>query len=106
MGAIFSVPLARVSDVRELPGERIALVGDAEEILRGPAACDPRAQVTLLVGSERDGLPAELVEACDRVARIPIASESLNAAMAATVALYEITRASAPDGPDTGTVTG
>ena len=28
----------------------------------------------------------------DRVAQIPIASESLNAAMAATVALYELTR--------------
>ena len=30
--------------------------------------------------------------ACERVARIPIATESLNAAMAATVALYELTR--------------
>jgi RNA methyltransferase, TrmH family len=50
--------------------------------------------LTLLVGAEREGLPAELVEACERVAHIPIASESLNAAMAATVALYEMTRAS------------
>jgi TrmH family RNA methyltransferase len=49
---------------------------------------------TLLVGAEREGLPAELVEACERVAHIPIASESLNAAMAATVALYELTRPS------------
>jgi TrmH family RNA methyltransferase len=50
--------------------------------------------LTLLVGAEREGLPAELVEACERVAHIPIASESLNAAMAATVALYETTRPS------------
>ena len=35
---------------------------------------------------------ALVVAACDRVAHIPIASESLNAAMAATVALYELTR--------------
>jgi TrmH family RNA methyltransferase len=48
--------------------------------------------LTLLVGAEREGLPAELVETCERVAHIPIASESLNAAMAATVALYEMTR--------------
>ncbi len=87
MGAIFSVPLARVRDVSELPGARIALAADAEEPLRpsdGP--------LTLLVGAEREGLPADVVAACERRARIPIASESLNAAMAATVALYEMTR--------------
>jgi TrmH family RNA methyltransferase len=49
--------------------------------------------MTLLVGAERDGLPADVLAACERSARIPIASESLNAAMAATVALYEVTRA-------------
>jgi TrmH family RNA methyltransferase len=52
--------------------------------------------VTLLVGAEREGLPDELLRQVDRVARIPIASESLNAAMAATVALYELTRRITP----------
>lgn len=89
MGAIFTVSLARVSSVRELPGERYALSAGASEMLEGPA--DGR-EITLLVGAERDGLPAEVIEACQRTARIPIASESLNAAMAATVALYEMTR--------------
>jgi TrmH family RNA methyltransferase len=114
MGAIFSVELARVRDVGELPGECVALVADAPDVLRGSgshrssapadgvdanASGDPRtgdgvsAAITLLVGAERDGLPGELVAACERSARIPIASESLNAAMAATVALYEVTRA-------------
>jgi TrmH family RNA methyltransferase len=32
------------------------------------------------------------VDACERTAQIPIAADSLNAAMAATVALYELTR--------------
>jgi RNA methyltransferase, TrmH family len=36
------------------------------------------------------------VEACDAVAHIPIAGDSLNAAMAATIALYESTRVTAP----------
>jgi TrmH family RNA methyltransferase len=91
MGAIFAVPVARAGAVAELPGERIALLADAKEILRGgdEAAVGP---VSLLVGSERDGLPAEIIAACERRVRIPIASESLNAAMAATVALYEMTR--------------
>ena len=48
--------------------------------------------MSLLVGAERAGLPADVVAACDRVAHIPIAGESLNAAMAATIALYELSR--------------
>jgi RNA methyltransferase, TrmH family len=99
MGAIFTVRLARVPGPAELPGERIALVAGARQALRGSGdAHTPVAAVTLLVGAERDGLPAAVVEACERVARIPIASESLNAAMAATVALYEMTR-EASDAP-------
>jgi RNA methyltransferase, TrmH family len=93
MGAIFAVGLARVSDVGELPGTRVALVaGEGEPIwnVRGSST----ASLTLLVGAEREGLPDDLVEACERVAHIPISSESLNAAMAATVALYEMTRPS------------
>jgi TrmH family RNA methyltransferase len=103
MGAIFSVALARESDVGELPGERIALVAGAGEPLQCPANGAP-GPITLLVGAEREGLPVELVAACDRVARIPIASESLNAAMAATVALYEMTRVAAPPAYDPDTV--
>jgi TrmH family RNA methyltransferase len=91
MGAVFAVALARVEDVSELPGERIALLAGASEPLRrsGP---EQLPAVTLLVGAEREGLPSAVVAACERSARIPIASESLNAAMAATVALYEMTR--------------
>jgi RNA methyltransferase, TrmH family len=91
MGAIFSVPVARIPDVAELPGERIALLPGAEALLRRPEE-DPREGVTLLIGAERAGLPADIIGACHRSARIAIASESLNAAMAATVALYEMTR--------------
>lgn len=91
MGAVFEVPLARVpgADPAQLPGETVALdahgtAGDLAGPLPGPA--------TLLVGAERAGLPQELLDRCDRTVRIPIRSESLNAAMAATVALYEATR--------------
>ncbi|HWY18027.1 MAG TPA: RNA methyltransferase [Solirubrobacteraceae bacterium] len=99
MGAIFAVELARVRDTAELPGERVALVAGAGEPLQAQsAALAGSAVVTLLVGAERAGLPAEMVSACEHVAHIPIAAESLNAAMAATVALYELVRgAGAPD---------
>ncbi|HEV2998520.1 MAG TPA: RNA methyltransferase [Solirubrobacteraceae bacterium] len=89
MGAIFDVPLAHASRVADLPGERIALVAHAGEPLRELAVKGP---LTLLIGAEREGLPRDLVRACERVAHIPIRSESLNAAMAATIALYEMTR--------------
>ena len=98
MGAIFAVTLARVDDVRRLPGERIALSAAAERPLGAAVRASARAGgLTLLVGAEREGLPSAVLAACERVARIPIAAESLNAAMAATVALYEVTRQ--PDVP-------
>jgi RNA methyltransferase, TrmH family len=101
MGAVFAVALARVNDVAQLPGERVALMADAHERLVGPDA-GARGALTLLVGAERTGLPAEVVAACERCARIEIASDSLNAAMAATVALYEMTRGSSAGAPAPG----
>jgi TrmH family RNA methyltransferase len=86
MGAIFEVPVARVEDLSALPRPRVALVAREGEPLSGPA------KGTLVVGAEREGLPADVVAACDEVRHIPIESESLNAAMAATVALYEWNR--------------
>jgi TrmH family RNA methyltransferase len=88
MGAVFGVPLARVQDVRQLPGPTVALAASrgrrlAELVLH---------PVTLMIGAEREGLPEAVLAAADEVAHIPIATHSLNAAMAATVALYEATR--------------
>jgi len=91
MGAIFSVAKARFASVEELPGTKVALDAHAGETLQGWPGGRP-APLTLLVGAERAGLPDEVLAACDRSVRIPIHSESLNAAMAATVALYEVTR--------------
>jgi len=116
MGAVFAVPLAHAGRVAELPGEKIALVPGAgpplaevmgflptprdknptvpSESAAGSSvaeagAANPR-DVTLLVGAERDGLPDEVVQQADHVAHIPIETHSLNAAMAATIALYEL----------------
>lgn len=105
MGAIFGVPLARAETLADLPGERTALVAHAGVSLTDICATwetklgagrdsgqVERESITLLVGAEREGLPEELVAACEHVAHIPIASDSLNAAMAATIAMYEMTR--------------
>jgi TrmH family RNA methyltransferase len=106
MGAVFAVPLVKVESVDELPGTKVALVAGegtplAELKPSGPAERAQKASVpggvdiTLLIGAEREGLPAEVKDHADLVAHIPIETESLNAAMAATVALYELTRMAA-----------
>ena len=87
MGAIFAIPVARATALGELPAPRIALAAREGEPL---SAIDGAA--TLLIGAEREGLPRDVVAGCDAVRHIPIHSESLNAAMAATVALYEVSR--------------
>jgi TrmH family RNA methyltransferase len=88
MGALFEVPVARVRAPAELPGRRVALVAREGR----PLDELPAGEVSLVVGAEREGLPDGVVAACDEVAHIPIRSESLNAGMAATVALYEVDR--------------
>ena len=72
MGAIFDVPVARAGSVGDLPGQRIALVAGTGAPLRGPA----EGEATIVVGAERGGLPADVLAACDRIARIPIALAS------------------------------
>ncbi len=109
MGAVFAVPLARVDDVDELPGRRVALVADGRgvslselcglgstpgnQIRKDRVGADaPTKSLTLIIGSERDGLPEQIVTEADHVAHIPIRTHSLNAAVAAAIALYEVTR--------------
>ncbi len=82
MGSLFARPPARGRPV----GTTVALDAAADDVL---APID--GPVTLLVGAEREGLPADVVESADVRARIPLRAdgpESLNAAMAATLALY------------------
>lgn len=86
MGAVFSVPVVRAG-LEDCPRPRIALAARRGEPLRGPG------EGTLVVGAERTGLPDDVLASCERTAHIPIAAaESLNAAVAASIALYELDR--------------
>lgn len=102
MGAIFALPVSR-ADPSQLPGAKIALVPNAgrplEVLWRSSYVFVSSNAIgaTILVGSERDGLPEEVVAQADHVAHIPIQTDSLNAAMAATIALYELSRRMAPE---------
>jgi RNA methyltransferase, TrmH family len=111
MGAIFATAVVRTGNVAELPGAKIALVAGSGVALaelcrstfggrrrsakvreRGPEAAPEHSEATFLIGSEREGLPEAITSQADHIAHIPINTHSLNAAMAATVALYEATR--------------
>ena len=92
MGSIFRVPTCSFDDA---PGRRVALV---------PQGAGPLADVDLdgptlfVLGGERDGLPEDVVAACAASATIPFAgrAESLNVAMAGTIALYDWRRSHGP----------
>ena len=97
MGSIFARPPARAA-ADELPGTRLALDRDAEQTLREIELDGP---VVVMVGAEREGLGPDALKAAHVGARIPVRDDgpdSLNAAMAATVALYELGHRMAANG--------
>ena len=82
MGSLFARPPARAR-LDELPGRPLGLSAHGQRTLREVELEPP---LVLCLGAERGGLPAELER---DAARIEVRTESLNVAMAATVALYE-----------------
>ena len=81
-GSIFRVPLAEFS-----PEGCVALLSHGAPPL---SELDPSLS-RFVLGAEREGLPDEVVAACAATATIPFAghAESLNVAMAGTIALYD-----------------
>ena len=89
MGSLFARPPVQAA-LEELRGNVVALEASGERTL---AEADLTPPLVLCLGAERDGLPTAL--AADAV-RIPVAADSLNVAMAATIALHEaVTRMAA-----------
>jgi TrmH family RNA methyltransferase len=79
MGSTFRVPLPEF-ELRNA----VALVPEGGEPLG-----DLRPYGTIVLGSEREGLPEEIVAQCEARMTIPVQSvDSLNVAMAGAIALY------------------
>jgi 23S rRNA (guanosine2251-2'-O)-methyltransferase len=96
-GALARVPVARAANL----ARTLASYRDAGVFVAGlDAAGDTpvrelelaTAPLTLVIGSEGRGLSRIVAQACDVLVRIPIAArtESLNAGVAAGIALYEV----------------
>jgi TrmH family RNA methyltransferase len=80
MGSTFRVPLPDF-ELRNA----VALVAEGGEPLS-----DLRRYSTIVLGSEREGLPADILQQCETRMTIPVRGvESLNVAMAGAIALYE-----------------
>ncbi|MDQ4029592.1 MAG: RNA methyltransferase [Actinomycetota bacterium] len=86
-GAIFRVPISRFD---EPGGRRVALVAHGGRRLAEVALAPP---LVFILGAEREGLPEDVLAGAE-AATIPQPgrAESLNVAMAGTVALYELSR--------------
>ena len=98
-GAAARVPVARATNLtrqlRDYRDEGLLVVGLAARAAVALTELDLADQpLVLVVGSEGKGLSRLVADSCDALVRIPMASstESLNAAVAAGIALYEIDR--------------
>lgn len=87
-GSVFRVPRC---GFEEAPGRRIGLVARAGKAL---SEIDLADGDLFVLGAERAGLPDSIRRSCDMLAEIPLAgaADSLNVAMAGTIALYEWSR--------------
>ncbi len=99
-GAVARMRIARVTNLARALGQlrdegvfTVGLAGDGEIALAESTLLTER--LALVIGSEGKGLSRLVREACDQVVRIPIAAatESLNASVAASLALYEVRKA-------------
>ena len=102
MGSLFRVPLCCVPEIEpELAAGREAGVESCAAVVSGQAElvgqCLFRKGTAVVIGNEGNGLPEEVSAACDRRVTIPMHGtiESLNAAMAAGIILWEVQKAAA-----------
>jgi RNA methyltransferase, TrmH family len=84
-GAVFRVPLGAAT------GRRVALVAHGGRPLDQLDVTEP---TVFVLGSEREGLPQQVLDGCDEAVTIstPGPAESLNVAAAGAIALYEWSR--------------
>jgi 23S rRNA (guanosine2251-2'-O)-methyltransferase len=98
-GAAARIPIARATNLnrslRTYADAGLSLIGlDGQAATSISEVSDVPGPVVLVVGSEGAGLSRLVREACDSLASIPISEniESLNAGVAAGIALYELSR--------------
>jgi TrmH family RNA methyltransferase len=98
MGSIFHLPIVVDVDLmqvmRELSRRGIRILGTSPQAELDYYSLDLTDNIAIVIGNEAKGLSASLMRTVDEMMRIPIlgSAESLNAAMATSIILYEHVR--------------
>lgn len=98
VGSIFRMPVFINQNPEELfrllRKSKVRILGTDPRSTVSVATADLRGRIALLVGQESAGLPAEISREADELLSIPIRpqADSLNAATAAGIFLYEVAR--------------
>jgi TrmH family RNA methyltransferase len=92
MGSIFHAPISRELDALEFLA--LAHAAGFETAAAVPQKGDPpdllsSGKLVVVIGAEGSGLPEDVAAACSRWVTVPALAASLNAAVAASILLYE-----------------
>jgi tRNA G18 (ribose-2'-O)-methylase SpoU len=101
MGAVFSLPWARLDDWRDAPQMlsaagfltvALSLASDAVELSELAASLTPQARLAVMLGTEGAGLSRRWSDTASVRARIPMSAgiDSLNVAAAAAIVCYSL----------------
>jgi tRNA G18 (ribose-2'-O)-methylase SpoU len=94
MGSVFALPVVEAAGPAEVAAwlaglADVAVLGTDSRGERPVRDADLRRATVVVIGNEGAGLSYRLRELCAEVVRIPIATDSLNMAVAASIVLYE-----------------
>lgn len=97
MGSVFLVPWTMVDsadELRQFGFKTVAMALTDRSISINDPALRSEPRLAIIMGTEGDGLPTEIIEQADYTVRIPMhhSVDSLNVAAASAVAFWELTK--------------
>lgn len=98
MGSIFQIPIVYIDDIIEaidiLKGKNINIISSSLDTDKYSYDIDFKSDCALVIGNEARGISGEVIDVSDKLVKIPMngRAESLNAAIASGVLMYEVLR--------------
>ncbi len=98
MGSVFHIPVICCDNIDELAKslkeKSFSVYASSLEQSEAIYDCDFKGRTAIIIGNEANGIPKEHMELCTCKIKIPMAgkAESLNAAAAAAIIIYEVVR--------------
>lgn len=98
MGSLFHIPIAQVEDkiqlIEELKNKHVKIYATSLESANYVYDIDFRRDFALVIGNESKGISQQILDLADNIVKIPIMgnAESLNAAIASSIIMYETVR--------------